>query len=385
MKKALLFAATLLSSIAIGLSVAEVHVNVDAQVTSQSSASNDDPQQMGTVTYQFIDMDNGEKIRDDETLTGKVGDTWSYDPRKHVHDYQMPNAVAFDGTFTVEPQVIKAFFTPAKDGSLNVYYKYSDQSGKEIKTTDSTTYGMWENFQADINKFELKDWELDLDKSIYSIDFGVGNKIEVPLRQLAGTNSLANTVSQIQASPGYGSDATIGFDLVYTRVQSNVTANYVDENGNSISNPKVMTGNVGNTYSFETQDIEGYSLSSVSGPISGTYGNEDQTVTYVYKKIKQDVTDSQIVNKDSDTDNSSLSSNVVANKGDIAINIGGIALKTANLSQQATTPFNNLKAAEMSNQNSLPDTGSNPGVSITLAGLSMLVVSLMIILKSEEY
>ncbi|TYC51043.1 LPXTG cell wall anchor domain-containing protein [Weissella muntiaci] len=382
MKKALLFATTLLSSLTIGLSVSAVHVNADVQAASQSSASSDDPQQMGTVTYQFIDMDSGEKIRDDETLTGKVGDTWSYDPRKHVHDYQMPNAVAFDGAFTVKPQVIKAFFTPAKDGSLNVYYKYSDQSGKEIKTTDSTTYGMWENFQADINKFELNDWELDLDKSMYSVDFGGGVRIAASLRQLMGMNTLAATVNQIHASPGYGNDGIIGFNLVFTRVKSNVTVNYVDSDGNKIAENTQLSGMIGSQYSLSQKAIEGYTLKSVDGDTSGEYGTEAQSVTYSYVKNEpisttEDNSGSQIINGSKPNDSQNLAK--------ATTNMTNIGQPKTNTSRSFTT-WNSSQLPQGQQSDELPITGMNNMAWLTLLGiLSVLTGSLFFFKKPRQF
>ena len=74
---------------------------------------------------------------------------------------------------------------------------------------------------------------------------------------------------------------------VYTKnpvVGGDVTANYVDENGKTISDPVVKSGNVGDEYSTEQKNIDGYTFKEVQGSATGTFTADSQTVTYVYTK-----------------------------------------------------------------------------------------------------
>ena len=65
---------------------------------------------------------------------------------------------------------------------------------------------------------------------------------------------------------------------------ANITANYVDEQGNTISDNVVLNGNVGDTYSTEQKTIPGYTFKEVQGSASGQFTDQEQTVTYVYTK-----------------------------------------------------------------------------------------------------
>ena len=64
----------------------------------------------------------------------------------------------------------------------------------------------------------------------------------------------------------------------------NVTAKYVDENGNPIADDVIASGNVGDPYSTTQKDVPGYTFKEVQGNPTGSFTDQDQTVTYVYTK-----------------------------------------------------------------------------------------------------
>lgn len=68
-----------------------------------------------------------------------------------------------------------------------------------------------------------------------------------------------------------------------------VIVKYVDEDDNEIAEPKVLRGNIGDSYHESPIDIEGYqyvTLHEDSAPPSGTFTDEAQTVIFVYKQLK---------------------------------------------------------------------------------------------------
>ncbi len=64
-----------------------------------------------------------------------------------------------------------------------------------------------------------------------------------------------------------------------------VTAKYVDEDGNELADPEIFSGLIGESYQTEAKEIEGYELVSVDGDEEGTFTTDEQTVTYTYAKI----------------------------------------------------------------------------------------------------
>ena len=66
--------------------------------------------------------------------------------------------------------------------------------------------------------------------------------------------------------------------------EGNVTANYVDEDGNVISDQVITNGNIGDPYSTEQKTIDGYTFKEVQGNPTGEYVEGIIEVTYIYTK-----------------------------------------------------------------------------------------------------
>lgn len=74
-------------------------------------------------------------------------------------------------------------------------------------------------------------------------------------------------------------------EFTYTVAQGRVNANYVDTQGNNISESISSSGDLGTNYTTTKKDIPGYTFKEVTGdPSEGQYTANDQTVTYVYTR-----------------------------------------------------------------------------------------------------
>lgn len=60
--------------------------------------------------------------------------------------------------------------------------------------------------------------------------------------------------------------------------------NHEDEDGNTIADSETLSGNVGDRYTTESKEIEGYTFKEVQGQPTGQFTNQVQTVTYVYTR-----------------------------------------------------------------------------------------------------
>ena len=72
-------------------------------------------------------------------------------------------------------------------------------------------------------------------------------------------------------------------NYVYTKAQSSVVANYVDENGKQLAESEFLTGNVNDAYLTEAKTIYGYELISVPENAKGIIAEKTTIVDYVYK------------------------------------------------------------------------------------------------------
>ena len=96
-----------------------------------------------------------------------------------------------------------------------------------------------------------------------------------------GDGSLSASGTLTQA----GDNGTVTY--VYTKnpvAGGDVTAKYVDENGNPIADNVISSGNVGDPYSTTQKDVPGYTFKEVQGNPTGSFTDQAQTVTYVYTK-----------------------------------------------------------------------------------------------------
>lgn len=118
---------------------------------------------------------------------------------------------------------------------------------------------------------------------------GFGQTYTVPAKEVTDHTVIIGdnpTIVQLDAS---NPSVVVWFGYVKTSdIQAgDVTAIYVDENGERIADDEVFSGRIGEEYTTEQKDISGYVFKTMgedSAPASGVFKQEAQTVIYVYKK-----------------------------------------------------------------------------------------------------
>ncbi|MCZ2465266.1 mucin-binding protein [Limosilactobacillus vaginalis] len=181
--------------------------------------------------------------------------------------------------------------------------------------------------------------------------------------------------AQIDKQPVNGDSKDLAFTVTYTKnapvAGGNVTAKYVDENGNSIADDVIASGNVGDPYSTTQKDVPGYTFKEVQGNPTGSFTDQDQTVTYVY--TKNPATDNnggtglnQPGKPGNGTDTGNSSSNQPGNPSQPsnATNNGVI-----NTSTNTGSKVNNSAV----NSPELPQTGENNSQSQTMSSIGILL------------
>ena len=109
----------------------------------------------------------------------------------------------------------------------------------------------------------------------------------------------------------YSAVATITVKDAQPVKGGDVTAKYLDTNGNKISDDAVKTGNVGENYTTEQKSIDGYTFQEVQGNTSGQFTDQAQTVTYVYTKNEIPNVTGTVLVKYVDTDGKKISEDLV--------------------------------------------------------------------------
>ncbi|MCW2281964.1 MucBP domain-containing protein [Lactococcus lactis] len=235
------------------------------------------------------------------------------------------------------------------------------------------------------------------------------------------------TFKEVQGNAsGTFTDQAQTVTYIYTKdpvAGGDVTAKYVDTDGNKISDDVVKTGNIDDPFNTEQKVIDGYTFKEVQGNASGTFTDQAQTVTYIY--TKDPVAGGDVTTKYVDTDGNKISYDVVklGNVGDAYTTeqkmidgytfkeVQGNASGTFTDQAQAVTyvytknnvtpspkPDDHSDATESSkvkgkkkdstseNKNTLPQTGDNDGLSMIgmISGLFLVFWTIVMILFKRK-
>ncbi|MBC1340026.1 MucBP domain-containing protein [Listeria welshimeri] len=229
------------------------------QVVTYIYAQTPTPVEQGTVTVNYQD-EQGNSLAPSETLKGDVGETYTT-VQKDITGYDFKEVQGnATGEYTTKAQVVTYIYaqtpTPVEQGTVTV--NYQDEQGNSLAPTETlkgdvgTTYA---TVQKDITGYDFKEVQ--------------GNK----------TGEFTKE-SQVVT-------------YIYTQTPvpaANLTIEYLDENGNQIHEPKIISGNVGDPYDvtgdLDKLQIEGYTIDTTKLPANatGVLSNDQIQVIYVYNK-----------------------------------------------------------------------------------------------------
>ncbi len=203
------------------------------------------------LTVEYVDED-GNELAESTTQTGTVGEEYATEPVEIEGYVVIETPENATGEFGEEAQTVTYVYAKIA-GDITV--EYVDQEGNELaeSTTQTGTVGAeYATEPVEIDGFEL---------------------VEVP----------SNATGEFTEDP---QTVTYVYQPVQTPVEpGTVTVNHVDEEGNALTEPELLSGEIGTDYTTEAKEFEGYVLTTTPDNASGQFTDEDQTVTYVYAKI----------------------------------------------------------------------------------------------------
>ena len=261
----------------------QIKVNVEAPVVA------------GDVTVKYEDV-NGVSISGNVVKSGNIGEVYTTE-QKDIPGYTFKEVKGnVSGQFTNQPQTV-----------IYVYEQTKDQSTVIVHDSELTVGDVWkseDNFDSATdyygNAVPFSDITVD-----GSVDTSKVGTYKVTYSRILpaffsaenqGEYSAVATITVKDAQPVKGGD---------------VTAKYLDTNGNKISDDAVKTGNVGETYTTEQKSIEGYIFKEVQGNTTGQFTDQAQTVTYVYTKNEIPNVTGTVLVKYVDTDGKKISEDLV--------------------------------------------------------------------------
>ncbi|OQO72564.1 hypothetical protein BH746_11705 [Enterococcus faecalis] len=329
------------------------------------------------VTVNYIDTD-GNELKPSQKISGNIGESFDAttpDYRLEIEGYTLKEVRGNPtGKFTDQPQTVTYVYVKNPVKAAEVTTKYVDTDGNKISDEVVKTGNVGDDYTTE-------------QKAIDGYTF----------KEVRG-NPMGKFTDQVQ---------TVTYVYVKNPVKAaEVTAKYVDTDGNKISDEVVKTGNVGDDYTTEQKAIDGYTFKEVRGNPMGKFTDQVQTVTYVY--VKNPVKAAEVTAKYVDTDGNKISDEVVktGNVGDDYTTeqkaIDGYTLKevrgnpTGKFTDQVQTVTyvymkdkinpglksdnkSNHKKTYSPSQSTLPETGENKRLTLISIGIGTVLLVLVFI------
>ncbi|ELK7957242.1 class 1 internalin InlJ [Listeria monocytogenes] len=274
------------------------------------------------VTVHYLD-DKGEKLADDEVLSGNLDDPYA-SSAKDIPDYTLTttpdNAT---GTFTTTSQSVTYVYTKNIVAAEPVTVNYVDDTGKTLAPSETLNGNVGDTYNATAKQIdgytlsaEPNNATGQFTSSAQTVNYiytknpapekGVVeiHYVDENNKQLSSATEISGTVgdnytTEPKTIDGYTltttpDNATGTFNTssqtvtyVYTKnivAAAPVTVNYVDANGKTLAPSEILNGTIGDTYKATTKQIDGYTLSAEPTNATGQFTNSAQTVNYIYTK-----------------------------------------------------------------------------------------------------
>ena len=221
------------------------------------------------VTIEYVDLE-GNEIHASQTISGNVGDSFDVSTDQYklsidgytLDESQLPENSK--GVFGETAQTVTYIYTENPIPAADVTIEYVDLEGNEIHASQTISGNVGDSYNASTEKYQLTIEGYTLDQS------------QLPENLRGVFSESAQTVTYI-----------------YTKnpiPAADVTVEYVDTEGNEIHASQTISGNVGDSYDASTDQyklsIDGYTLDESQLPENskGIFSENQQIVTYIYKK-----------------------------------------------------------------------------------------------------
>ncbi|MFC6290337.1 MucBP domain-containing protein [Levilactobacillus angrenensis] len=208
------------------------------------------------VTVNYVD-EAGNTLADSDTLTGLVGESYTAAPKEFKGYTLTATPANATGTFSDKAQTVTFVY---KEATSTVTVHYQDEQGATIKPDDVQTGKVGDAYTIDhpaISGYTYKE----------TVGEAAGDYAETPT-EVTFIYTKDSTVT-----PPTNPEQTI-----------TVTVHYQTADGTQVAPDVVITGKTGDAYTTSpaTNVLDGYELVSTPANATGTMGDSDITVTYLY-------------------------------------------------------------------------------------------------------
>ncbi|WP_173008885.1 lectin-like domain-containing protein, partial [Lactobacillus helveticus] len=240
--------------------------------------------QKGSVSY--VDDTTGKTLKTD-SISGPTGSKFSYSTSGNIADYKKHGyELVTDGY----PADLTLDNNDTTDQNFTVHLKHQNIQSTEVKTVTETIHYQGAGNQTPADNTAQVTFTRQVSTDAVTGEKAYGSwSADQSFAAVKSPEVKGYTAAkpQIDKQTVNGDSKDLAFTVTYTKTPvagGNVTAKYVDENGNPIAYDVIASGNVGDPYSTTQKDVPGYTFKEVQGNPTGSFTDQDQTVTYVYTK-----------------------------------------------------------------------------------------------------
>ena len=190
-------------------------------------------------------------------------------------------------TYTKKDGSVKkntVYFTAPSGWSTPTIYAYSGDGATATQIT-----GAWPGTAMTSEGDGVYSYTFDDSVSSCSIIFASGSN-QIPAPQQPGFSYVGGKAYEYVSSWNE-------VQVSQPTRKGTVTVKYVDEDGNDLTSPITLTGNVGDSYTTSKKTFSGYTLSSTPTNATGKYTVSDITVTYKYTKDEEPIEEGKVIVK----------------------------------------------------------------------------------------
>ncbi|MBF2394304.1 MucBP domain-containing protein [Listeria marthii] len=218
-----------------------------------------DPVPAANITVQYVDEEASE-LAPSEILLGNIGEEY-HSSAKEIPDYTLTKTPAnAEGEFSAEEQMVTYVYSKIPVPAADITVQYVDEAGNELVTSEILSGNIGDDYTATAK--EIAGYAL----------------IETPSNEMGKFSETSQTVTYVYR--------TRKNEAISAK---SVTVQYIDEHQNELAMSEVLSGGIGETYSTEPKEIQGYTLIKKPANATGKFMLEEQTINYIYQ-AKLDVT-----------------------------------------------------------------------------------------------
>ncbi|MBC2001362.1 MucBP domain-containing protein [Listeria marthii] len=217
------------------------------------------PVPAANITVQYVDEEASE-LAPSEILLGNIGEEY-HSSAKEIPDYTLTKTPAnAEGEFSAEEQMVTYVYSKIPVPAADITVQYVDEAGNELVTSEILSGNIGDDYTATAK--EIAGYAL----------------IETPSNEMGKFSETSQTVTYVYR--------TRKNEAISAK---SVTVQYIDEHQNELAMSEVLSGGIGETYSTEPKEIQGYTLIKKPANATGKFMLEEQTINYIYQ-AKLDVT-----------------------------------------------------------------------------------------------